>query len=153
MSGTSESMKGNKNGVKIKDPDLRQKAYKQFCDWLSRGKSPRSFTFEEGDLICTGETIESYIKECPSEFSAIQRSASYAKGYALWEQVVEDSAIGKNQRANTASLQMTMRNKFKWDTKEHVANVEEKQTDLRNYSEALKEQRAQPVEQATDRID
>lgn len=144
---------GNQNGVKIKDPDLRQKAYKQFCEWLAKGKSPRSFTFIEGALMCTGKTVESYIKEYPAEFPPIHKEVAFANGYAIWEQVVEDSATGKNQRANTASLQMTMRNKYLWDTKEHVSNIEEKQSDLKNYSEALKANRESPEEPVKDHTD
>ena len=33
----------------------------------------------------------------------------------IWEKVVQESANGKNRKANTASLQMWMRNRFKWD--------------------------------------
>lgn len=110
--------KGNTNGLKLKDPDVRKEAYKQFCEWLSKGKSPRSFTFEKEALRCTGQTIDSYIKEDPIEFPPIHRQMALCKGYARWEQVVEDSAIGINKEANTASLQMLMRNKFDWDKKE-----------------------------------
>ena len=110
--------KGNKNGLKLKDPDVRQEAYMKFCDWLSKGKSPRSFTFKKGDLKCTGQTIESYIALDPVEFPPIHKQFSFCEGHALWEQVVEDSATGLNKEANTASLQMLMRNKYEWDKKE-----------------------------------
>lgn len=109
---------GNTNGLKLKDPDVRQEAYMQYCKWLAKGKASRSFTFQKGDLKCTGKTIESYIKDNPVEFPPIHKEFSYSEGYAYWEQVVEDSAKGLNKDANTASLQMLMRNKYDWDKKE-----------------------------------
>lgn len=111
-------MRGNNNGTKLKNPDLRQKAYQEFCKWIAKGKSPRSFVFREGDLTCLGETIEEYMKANPTEFPPIHYKAAKSDGYAHWEQVVEDSAAGQNKEANTASLQMLMRNKFGWDKKE-----------------------------------
>ena len=54
----------------------------------------------------------------PGIFDPIQIESAKSKGYNLWEQVVEDSAEGKNKDANTASLQMLMRNKFSWDKEE-----------------------------------
>lgn len=110
--------KGNSNGLKLKDPDVRQEAYKKYCEHLAKGKSQRSFTFEKGDLTCTYKTIESYISENPVEFPPLQKEIALCKGYQRWEQVVEDSAEGKNKDANTASLQMLMRNKFDWDKQE-----------------------------------
>lgn len=106
---------GNENGLKLKDPELRQKAYQKYCEWIARGKSSRSFTFVDANVMCTGQTIESYIRNNPIEFPAIHKEIAKAKGYAYWEQIVEDSASGINQNANTASLQMVMRNKFDWD--------------------------------------
>lgn len=128
---------GNKNGLKIKDQDLRQKAYKQYCEWLSQGKSGRSFTFVEGDLMCTGQTIQHYMASNPIEFPPIYKEIAESKGMAKWEQVVSDSAEGKNKDANTASLQMLMRNKYGWDKPQadpetHKGHVVELAKDLRS---------------------
>lgn len=106
---------GNQNALKLRDSDLRKKAYKQYCEWLARGKSQKSFTFVEVDLMCTYRTIESYMKTDPIDFPSLHMELAKCKGYAEWEQVVEDSARGINKDANTASLQMLMRNKFDWD--------------------------------------
>ncbi len=114
---------GNKNGTKIKSPDLRQKAYDQYCKWLARGKSSRSFSFVEGDLICTGKTIESYIKDNTTEFPPAKREAAYAQGMAHWESVVDGTAEGSNKQACVPALNMLMRNKFGWD-KEEKAEAE-----------------------------
>ena len=106
--------KGNKNGLKLKDSEVRQLAYTQYCEHLAKGKSKRSWYFKHPQLSCTWETIEKYLLD-EIEFDPIHKKIAEAQGFGYWEEVVEDSAIGKNQAANTASLQMVMRNKFAWD--------------------------------------
>jgi len=106
--------KGNNFGLKLKEPDIRQEAYKKYCEHLAKGKSKRSFVFRSLDYSCHWQTLESYIKD-KEEFDPLQMEYAKCDGYAEWEQVVEDSARGINKDANTASLQMLMRNKFDWD--------------------------------------
>lgn len=108
---------GNENGVKLKDPDIRQEAYRQYCAHIAKGKSKRSFVFRHPDFSCHWQTLESYIKD-KTEFDPLQMELALCDGYYRWEQVVEDSAEGHNKDANTASLQMLMRNKFGWDKQE-----------------------------------
>ena len=118
--------KGNQNGVKLKDSDIRQAAYKAYCEHLAKGKSKRSFVFRHPEFSCHYLTLESYMKD-KIEFDPLQMELAYHEGYARWEQVAEDSAEGLNKDANTASLQMIMRNKFDWDkdrTDKENVNVE-----------------------------
>lgn len=110
--------KGNQNAVALKDPKIRMKAFNQFCEHLSKGKSIQSWYFEDGEHMCCWETMVSYIEKNPLEFPAIKKKIAETKGYQYWESVCEDSAKGTNQNANTASLQMIMRNKYKWDKDE-----------------------------------
>lgn len=112
MSG--QQMIGNKNGLKLKDPIVRQQAYESYCAHLAKGKSKRSWVFEHPDHSCTWETLETYLKD-ETEFDPVKKKVALSQGFAKWEEVCEESANGKNQRANTASLQMVMRNKFGWD--------------------------------------
>ena len=112
-----KALLGNKNGVKIKDKKMRQRAYKAYCDWIAKGWSSRSFRFQEGKIKCCGKTMESYIKD-ETEFPPIHREFADAAGFHEWEKVVSDSAKGINKDANTASLQMIMRNKYDWDKTE-----------------------------------
>jgi hypothetical protein len=105
---------GNQNACKLLDPVTRKKVYDAYVSWLSKGKSKKSFHYEDELTIATYLTVEKYMKEDP-EFNPIHIQQAYAKGYAKWEQIVEDSASGINEKANTASLQMVMRNKFDWD--------------------------------------
>jgi len=143
----SEVLRGNKRGLKIKDPDVRQEAYKEFCKWLAQGKSINSFTFEKGELKCVGKTVLSYMEQYPTEFPPINKEFAFCKGYAVWEDIAEKSATGENQKANTASLQMVMRNKFKWDAKTPATESQE-EGDLGN---AIREVSSQPRIQANHR--
>jgi len=116
------SEKGNQNGVALKDPQIRQKAYKSFCSHLAKGKSIESWYFEEGEHLCCYKTMQSYIAKFPSEFPSIKKEIAMIKGFQYWESVVEDSAIGKNKDASTPSLQMLMRNKYGWDKQDSSKN-------------------------------
>lgn len=113
------SLQGNQNGVALKDPAIRQKAYNLFCEHLALGKSVKSWYYEDelGNMCCW-ETMVSYIEKYPIEFQPIKRKVAETKGYQRWEAIAEASATGENEKANTASLQMVMRNKFGWDKKE-----------------------------------
>lgn len=111
----------NKNGTALKDPDMRKRAYKSFCDHRAKGKAVKSWFFEEDNCSCTWETLYKYIKD-DVEFDPLQLKAAEAKGYNYWESVVEASAVGTNKEANTASLQMLMRNKYGWDKDQKNSN-------------------------------
>lgn len=121
---------GNQNGVVLKDPEMRQRAFNQLCQHLAKGKSLRSWYFEEGDHMCCYSTMMSYIEKNPLEFASIKKTISEIKGYQYWESVCEDSATGVNPDANTASLQMVMRNKYKWDAKEDKSDKEPDNADM-----------------------
>lgn len=108
--------KGNDYNSKLKDPKLKELVYEQYLSHLSKGKAKESFVFEHDDhpgFFILYEAIESHLKG--EESGPIQIQAAIRKGYKKWEQVCEDSADGTNRQANTASLNMIMRNKFKWD--------------------------------------
>lgn len=146
MNNLSEAMKGNQNGVKLKDPELRQIAYTKYCEWLAKGKSKKSFTFVEGEFMCHWQTIESYLKNAPAEFDPLKKEVAFAQGYAYWESVTDDTAIGKNKDASVPALNMTMRNKYGWDTAEASTAQEESRSDLKDYSKAMKVGRPEPLQ-------
>jgi len=113
--------KGNKHAERLKTKELRQEAYGAYCAWIAKGKVARSFVFikdGEAGLSCVADTIEEYMEKYPDEFDPVLKQIAHAKGYAYWEQVVDDSAIGTNKDASTASLNLLMRNKFRWDLRE-----------------------------------
>jgi hypothetical protein len=111
--------KGNQYNLALKTPEIRQKAYKLFCEHLANGYSVKSWWYEDNEgNACTWETMISYLQKFPDEFSPIQKKIAETKGYMFWENTVKDSATGKNKDASTASLQMVMRNKYGWDKDE-----------------------------------
>lgn len=124
MSFSPGAPQGNQYGLALKDPSVRQKAYKLFCDHLAKGKSIKSWWYEDNEgNECVWATMLSYIKNNPAEFDSIKKEIAETKGYYLWESIAEESAEGKNKRANTASLQMIMRNKYGWDKEDPVKAI------------------------------
>jgi hypothetical protein len=128
---------GNQYGVILKDPAIRQKAYDSFCAHIALGKSIRSWWFEEDGHRCCWYTMTKYIKN-EEEFDPVKKSIAQSKGYYHWEQVAEDSATGINKDANTASLQMVMRNKFGWDRVDEKEIGEENSDILRAHETVAK---------------
>lgn len=115
------AIKGNKSGIALKDKEIRKIAFKEYCDHIASGRSKKTWRFRNPlykDYHCCWRTMERYMKENPTEFQLIHREKAEIDGYYYWETVVADSAVGNNEKANTASLQMIMRNKFGWDKKE-----------------------------------
>jgi len=129
---------GNQYGIKIKDPALRQQAYKSFCEHIAKGYCIESWHFEHPEATLSYKTMLKYIKD-EDEFPPIHKEIAEAKSLKAWEDIVYSSAKGENKKANTASLQMIMRNKFGWDkptdkqpieSTEVVANFEKMQEQL-----------------------
>lgn len=137
------SIPGNQNGIVLKDPEMRQRAFNLLCQHLAKGKSIRSWYFEEGDHMCCYATMYSYIEKNPSEFPSIKKTVSEIKGYQYWESVCEDSATGVNPDANTASLQMVMRNKYKWDAREDKSEKTPDNADIIDKDNRIMELEAQ----------
>jgi hypothetical protein len=113
------ALAGNQHGVKLKDPNVRQQAYQQYCHHLSLGNGKKSWYFNHPEFRCTWETMEKYIKD-HNEFDPFTKKIAEAKGYGVWEGLVQDAAKGINKDVNTAALQMYMRNKYKWDRADQV---------------------------------
>ena len=118
----NQHSKGKKNALKLKTPELKKMAYEQYCAHLANGKTKKSWYFEHPQLMLTSETMEKYIAEDPCLFDPIHKEIAWRKGYQKWEGIVEGSAEGKNKDANTASLQMLMRNKYDWDKEKSGQN-------------------------------
>jgi hypothetical protein len=105
---------GNQYAKKLTTPELCKLAYESYCAHLAKGKDKKSWNLKE-PVKLTWETMEKYIRENPQVFDPIDKQIAESDGYCLWEQVVEDAALGKNKDHNTATLQMKMRCKFGWD--------------------------------------
>lgn len=105
----------HETNIKLNTPELKKEAFRQYLEHLSKGKHKKSWYFKHPTICLSWETMEKYIKNEPDIFDSEQIKQAMSAGYQKWEEIVESSAEGKNKDANTASLQMVMRNKFGWD--------------------------------------
>lgn len=106
---------GNQHAKKLDTPELRQEAYRQYCDYIATGYQKKSWYFDHPDITLTWETMEKYIRLYPDEFDSTQMQIAEAKSLRYWEEILYAAARGINKDANIAGLQIIFRNKFKWD--------------------------------------
>jgi hypothetical protein len=106
--------KGNQFGVALKDKDLRQEAYSNYCEWLTKGYPKKSWHFKNDKYHCSWETIEKYIQD-KSEFDPSQMDEALAKRYTHYIDLGLDMMLGKVDKCQPAIFQMFMRNMFDWD--------------------------------------
>jgi len=107
--------KGNKRGVKLKRPDIRQEAYIQYCDWIAQGMPKKAWSFEHSEFTCCYRTMDKYIVDNPSEFPPITKEIAHCKGYRHWINEGKKMMIGEYKTCQPALYQMFMRNMFDWD--------------------------------------
>lgn len=100
---------------KLKERGILKEIYDSYCQHIAQGYSKNSWYWEGKGHFLTSETLEKYFLEFPEDFPSMKRTIAHAKSYFFWESAVRSSALGENEKANTASLQMIMRNKFNWD--------------------------------------
>lgn len=96
----------------------RQEAYLALCEHIRKGQPVDSFHFAKDGKKLSGPRILDWVDERPHEFEYELFQANFAEGYAHWLNIVDSSALGKNQYANTASIQMRMRNTYGWEKKD-----------------------------------
>ena len=123
------AVKGNKNAVKLKTPELKKEAYRQYCAWIADGKNKESWYMEHPDLSLTYKTIEIYIREEPLEFPSIHKEVAECKSLAIFEEIGMKMMLGQIDKNSPAVYQMFMRNKFGWDKESHATSTSE--TDVR----------------------
>lgn len=107
--------KGNQNAKKLKTPEIRKEAYRQYCEWISKGETKEAWVFEHSALSLTSKTMEKYIKENPVDFPPIHKEIAEAKGYFHWLELGKKMMLGMLDKCSPAIYQMFMRNKFGWD--------------------------------------
>ncbi len=123
---------GKKNARKLKTDEQMTQVYKSYCEHLAAGKVKKSWYFDENNLTLTWETMEKYIANEPQNFDPQKKAVAVAKGMAYWESIVDGKAIGTHKEADTATLQMNMRNKYGWDK-----NSENTEEDVEPYLKIL----------------
>jgi len=113
---------GNTYSTKLKDKETKLKVYKSYCEHIASGKTQKSWKYMDGYLCVSWMTMERYIKEDP-DLDPIHKELARSDGLLKWEEICEKSSINEID-ANTASLQMIMRNKFGWDKRTEVVHVQ-----------------------------
>lgn len=112
---------GHTTNVKLHTPELKQEAFKQYCNHIARGRPKKAWRLKKLGFTLTWETMEKYIKEDPDTFDPSQKKEAEADSLERWFTVLEDIATGDNQKGNVAATQVIMRNMHKWDAKDQFS--------------------------------
>lgn len=106
-------------GRSVKSPEERQVAYESFCAHIASGRFKESWYYvnEATGSHWTVKSLERWIRDT-DEFPLEKLDTAQAQGFQYFEKILLDSASGKNTKANVATLQMLMRNKYGWDKQE-----------------------------------
>lgn len=109
---------GNKYGTKLKEPDHRQDAYKQYCDHLAAGYSKKSWSYKHATdiskYLCY-QTMEKYIEENPTEFNPILMEVAINDGMKWYEEEGRKLMQGRYKNGSPEVWKTCMRNKYSWD--------------------------------------
>lgn len=109
---------GNKNGIKLKNPDYRQEAYRQYCEYISKGNSKEGWKFVHPVDILKSlcyKTMERYMRENPLEFPPILMDMAQCDSFKVFEEDGKRLMKGQYRNGSPEVWKTFMRNKFKWD--------------------------------------
>ncbi len=109
---------GNKRGVKLKDADVRQEAYRQYCAHIASGLPKEAFFFDHPTHSVSWDTMERYIKENPNEFPSIKMQQAKSARYKVWMEHGNQLMRGRYKGGSPTVWTVIMRNIFKdigWD--------------------------------------
>lgn len=106
--------KGNKYKLRLKTPELRQLAYKQYCEHISSGMPLRCWYFQHPELSLGWETMEKYIRDY-NDLDPKHKEEALAKKYEVWFKKGIEMMEGRVDKCQPAIYQMIMRNIFGWD--------------------------------------
>jgi len=131
------SQTGNKHNNKlVKFPQECQKAYKDYCNWLSNGNSIEAWCYESPEMTLSYKTIEKYIREFPDDFPSIHKEIALTKSLRVWEERGLTMMLGQLEKCQPAIFQMFMRNKFGWD-KEDMSKKQNNETLVEKFLDRL----------------
>ncbi len=136
--------KGNKCAQKLTTPELRQEAYRQYCDHLAHGYPKQAWCFEHPDLTLCWKTMERYIKDYADEFPLSQRTRAESKGLKWWIDEGKDM-MRTQDRCQPAIFQIMMRNIYGWD-KETIEEKVDREAKEKTMLEQLLSEVRKPVE-------
>lgn len=121
------SVIGNQNGIKIKDPDARQDAYRDYCQHIADGYPKDAWFYKKNGHSLCYKTMEKYIADHPTEFLPILMEEAEAKRFKKWFDEGWSLIKGKYRGGSPVVWQTIMRNIFRskgWDvqTQENVVD-------------------------------
>ena len=116
MCGEMAAAKGNDYHLALREPGLRQRAYKDFCRHLADGYPIESWSYREGDNGCIWRTMLNYIKKNPEEFQTFLKDEAHCLSYKKWFEKGINLTDGKVKGNPSPQTWATiMRNMFRWD--------------------------------------
>jgi hypothetical protein len=110
--------KGNKFGTKLKEPEARQEAFKQYCQHIAEGWPKEAFFFSHPEYSVCHKTMERYIAESPEEFPSHLLNDAKSKRYKHWIEEGKTLMKGGYRHGSPSVWQTIMRNIFRdigWD--------------------------------------
>ena len=117
--GIGGSYPGNKKALKLKDSEVRQEAYRQYCAHIASGYPKQAFFFSHPKFSVCWKTMDRYIDENPAEFPTFLLDEAKSARFKHW--LDEDGSImrGGYKGGSPVVWQTIMRNIFRadgWDT-------------------------------------
>lgn len=116
-----EVIAGNKYNLKLKEPEIRQLAYQQYCKHIEDGWPKQAWCFDHPTVQITWETMDKYIKESPHEFDPYLKKRAESQRFKHWMEHGNCLMRGKYLHGSPETWKTIMRNMFKdikWDRQE-----------------------------------
>lgn len=137
---------GNQRGVILKDPAIRQIAYKDFCQHIADGYPQECWSFHKDGHRCSWMTMLTYIKnDTCSEFDPLLKEQAHAEAYKKLYGEGLTLMKGGYKNGSPVVWQTIMRNvnrRFGWDTDQIIEN---NKTHVQKLAESI---RNEPVPKA-----
>lgn len=147
------AMKNNRNGIKLKTDDIRQEAFKQYLDHLSRGYPKEAFFFDHKTHSVCWKTMERYIQENPAEFPPHLIERAKSARYKHWLDKGITLMEGGFRNGSPVVWQTIMRNIFRaegWD-REQIA--QDSKTHVQKLAESIRSETLSETEASDSEIE
>lgn len=107
--------KGNKNSLKFKEKEDRQRLFAQLIEHLENAWDQESFA------PCDWDTVQKYCKDYPEDFPADKIAQAKRRGHQIIEGLLKGIAHGKI-KGNAVAAIFLAKNKIKYTDKLNVDN-------------------------------
>jgi len=107
---------GNDYAAVLKDPEMRQRAFRSFCQHIADGYPIKAWSYREGNDGCIWRTMLKFIEQNPNDFHLFLKDEAHCLSYKKWFDKgvkLTDGLVKGNPSPQTYALMM--RNMFKWD--------------------------------------